>query len=161
MYPEARRLLAQAQQLSTNPRRFMANWLAQDLTPHNVAICVLALYNLTGQVWYHPDTPNPNVLQKAKCPDVWRSGCRMALIHDPNLDKVTVGDTQSISTKFVGLRLPQGRVDEGPVNHLSIDPTKQMQVRKTPEEIARERAAGPGSRRLRWVPPKKRKSREM
>lgn len=77
---------------SQDPHGYISRWLIQEFTPDCCAVAILALYQLTGEIYVHPETPKPDLIQKATCPEIWRDAVQRVVRHDPNLDRVKVGD---------------------------------------------------------------------
>lgn len=109
-----------------DPRGTIARWLAQELTLECCAVAILALYQLTGELWRHPQTPQPDTVQRATCPEVWFQAVELVQRHDPNALNVSIGD------KLTGPGAGGGRLDAKLEKFLRQDP---MQIDEGPAAV--------------------------
>lgn len=144
-----------------DPHGFISRWLAQDLTPHCCAIAILALHQLTGRLYVHPATPEPDFNQRIRTPEVWRTAVQLVRRHDPNLDNVKVGQEVHMpgSRDKVERFLMQNdpiKIDERPDSGIVSDWQAAIKPRYTAEDIAQLRKRGGGPPTRRFIKPKKR-----
>lgn len=94
MISETKSLLRVAR-MTDDPQGFVTRWLVQDFTVHNAAIAILALHNLTGQLYRHPETPCPTPMQEMTCPWVWSTAMQKVLGLPQLLAQFAVKDSLS------------------------------------------------------------------
>lgn len=154
----AARKLVKLMKLTHQPQQFLANYLAQDPTAHNAAVCILAHFHATKQIWRHPATPSPSPEQLAATPEWWRRGLHIAQQFDPQMDAVCIGGTLGMAVdpfehwllrhgpeRLTGpLEGPSCQVTGAAVSDQNGTRIANLMVRKTPEDVAKEKASATG-----------------
>ena len=76
IFRDAKRLVNLAYS-SRDPEGFVRRWLAQDFNEFDAAAAILALEEITGVRWMHPDTATPTPMQIVKRPALWTKALRI------------------------------------------------------------------------------------